>query len=142
MCEREKEKEKERKERKIERERKKDLRMVLQGLCFLVLMCIYAYALFTWTSSTYPDSIFISSLNWDACKQVVCDKCRGSGAKSQKHVKKCGECNGQGFRIVTHQLGPGFVQQMQQQCVIWGGNGGGGTSVEAGGWCLFIIIIF
>lgn len=56
-------------------------------------------------------------------KQVVCTKCRGSGAKSPDHVKKCKRCKGKGVVIVQHQLGPGFVQQMQQECDVCGGKG-------------------
>jgi DnaJ-related protein SCJ1 len=56
-------------------------------------------------------------------KQVVCSKCRGSGAKSPDHVKDCKRCKGKGVVIVQHQLGPGFVQQMQQECDVCGGKG-------------------
>jgi len=56
-------------------------------------------------------------------KQVVCTKCRGSGAKSPDHVKKCKRCKGKGVVIVQHQLGPGFVQQMQQECDVCNGKG-------------------
>jgi DnaJ-related protein SCJ1 len=56
-------------------------------------------------------------------KQVVCSKCRGSGAKSAKDVKKCKRCKGKGIILVQHQLGPGFVQQMQQECDVCGGKG-------------------
>lgn len=72
---------------------------------------------------TLKDLYLGASLEFELSKQVVCDRCRGSGAKSPKHVKKCSECNGQGIKIVTHQLGPGFVQQMQQQCEKCGGKG-------------------
>lgn len=72
---------------------------------------------------TLKDLYLGTSLDFELSKQVVCDRCRGSGAKSPKHVKKCPECNGQGVKIVHHQLGPGFVQQMQQQCDKCGGKG-------------------
>ena len=47
------------------------------------------------------------NLEFESSKQVVCDKCRGSGAKSAKHVKTCTACKGAGHTIVHHQLGPG-----------------------------------
>ena len=54
---------------------------------------------------------------------MVCQKCRGTGAKNAKDVKKCTSCGGKGVKIVTHQVGPGFVQQMQQPCNKCGGKG-------------------
>jgi DnaJ-related protein SCJ1 len=56
-------------------------------------------------------------------KQIRCPHCRGSGAKDSSDVKTCNECGGKGFKIVTHQMAPGFVQQMQQQCPKCGGKG-------------------
>jgi len=44
---------------------------------------------------------------------VLCNKCRGTGAKDPSDIQRCTECNGQGIKITTRQLGPGFVQQMQ-----------------------------
>jgi len=38
-------------------------------------------------------------------------------------MKKCRRCKGKGVVIVQHQLGPGFVQQMQQECDSCGGQG-------------------
>jgi DnaJ-class molecular chaperone len=46
-------------------------------------------------------------------RQVLCNKCRGTGAKDPSDIQRCTECNGQGIKITTRQLGPGFVQQMQ-----------------------------
>lgn len=67
-------------------------------------------------------------------KQVVCDRCRGTGAKSPEDVvccmhyiihmryvfiyspqKKCKKCKGSGIVITQHKLGPGFVQQVQSE---------------------------
>eukprot|EP00166_Cyanidium_caldarium_P004927 ctg_556.g281 len=35
----------------------------------------------------------------------------------------CNTCGGRGIRIVTRQLGPGFVQQIQSTCDVCGGRG-------------------
>ena len=56
-------------------------------------------------------------------KQVMCDSCRGSGARSAEDLKTCKTCKGEGIRIVHHQLGPGFVQQSQETCHKCGGKG-------------------
>jgi len=64
-----------------------------------------------------------ASVEIEISKQVVCATCRGSGAKSSKDIKKCGTCGGKGFRLVQHQLGPGFVQQSQQPCEKCNGKG-------------------
>jgi len=55
--------------------------------------------------------------------QILCPKCRGSGAEKEEDVKKCTSCGGSGIKITTHQLGPGFVQQMQSTCDKCGGKG-------------------
>lgn len=72
---------------------------------------------------TLKDLYVGTSVEFELSKQVVCDRCRGSGAKSPKHVKKCSDCGGKGVKLVTRKLGPGFVQQMQQQCERCGGKG-------------------
>ena len=56
-------------------------------------------------------------------KQVLCHKCRGSGAKKAEDVVKCSECGGTGTKTTTKRLGPGFVQQMQSTCNKCGGKG-------------------
>jgi len=56
-------------------------------------------------------------------KQVLCPKCHGSGAKNADDVTTCNECKGSGTRIVTQQLGPGFVTQTQRTCDKCGGKG-------------------
>eukprot|EP00051_Salpingoeca_urceolata_P029304 m.489533 g.489533 ORF g.489533 m.489533 type:complete len:378 (+) comp26837_c0_seq1:158-1291(+) len=72
---------------------------------------------------TLKDLYLGTTIEMETSKQVVCDKCRGTGAKSPDDVTKCTLCKGKGVRIVTQQLGPGFVQQMQQQCERCGGKG-------------------
>jgi len=56
-------------------------------------------------------------------KRVVCPRCRGSGAKNADDVETCTVCKGRGITITQHQLGPGFVQQVQQTCNKCGGKG-------------------
>ena len=46
-------------------------------------------------------------------KQVICPKCGGSGAKNKNEVIVCSACKGRGIRIITQQLMPGFIQQVQ-----------------------------
>jgi len=61
-------------------------------------------------------------------RQTLCPKCRGSGAKDPDDVKNCPVCDGQGVRIVTQKLGPGFVTQTQTTCDHCGGKGKISTS--------------
>jgi DnaJ-related protein SCJ1 len=56
-------------------------------------------------------------------KQVLCHKCRGTGAKRPEDVQKCNECGGTGTKTSTRRLGPGFVQQVQSTCEKCGGKG-------------------
>lgn len=56
-------------------------------------------------------------------KQVLCPKCRGTGAKNADDVTTCTECRGSGTKIVTQQLGPGFVTQTQTTCPKCNGKG-------------------
>jgi DnaJ family protein A protein 2 len=53
-------------------------------------------------------------------KNVVCVPCKGKGGKS---VVQCKECKGQGIKLVIRQVGPGMIQQMQQQCSACSGQG-------------------
>jgi len=55
--------------------------------------------------------------------QVLCPKCRGSGAEKEEDVQTCPVCGGSGIKITTQRLGPGFVQQMQSTCDKCGGKG-------------------
>jgi len=56
-------------------------------------------------------------------KQVLCPKCRGTGAKNQDDVMTCPECGGSGTKVYTQQLGPGFMTQTQRTCDKCGGKG-------------------
>jgi len=56
-------------------------------------------------------------------RNVICDKCSGSGAKPGASGGTCKTCNGRGIRIIVKQLGPGMIQQMQTICNDCGGKG-------------------
>eukprot|EP01100_Stratorugosa_tubuloviscum_P009217 TRINITY_DN3849_c0_g1_i1.p1 TRINITY_DN3849_c0_g1~~TRINITY_DN3849_c0_g1_i1.p1 ORF type:complete len:372 (-),score=134.38 TRINITY_DN3849_c0_g1_i1:124-1239(-) len=56
-------------------------------------------------------------------KQMLCHKCRGTGADDANDVEVCPVCKGKGIQVVTQQLGPGFVQQFQTTCQKCGGKG-------------------
>jgi len=56
-------------------------------------------------------------------KQVLCPKCRGTGAKDPDDVHICPECKGTGSKVYTQQLGPGFMTQTQRTCDRCGGKG-------------------
>eukprot|EP01029_Cantina_marsupialis_P028988 TRINITY_DN778318_c0_g1_i1.p1 TRINITY_DN778318_c0_g1~~TRINITY_DN778318_c0_g1_i1.p1 ORF type:complete len:365 (-),score=115.15 TRINITY_DN778318_c0_g1_i1:181-1275(-) len=56
-------------------------------------------------------------------KQVLCPKCRGTGADDPDDIHTCPHCNGQGVKVVRQQIAPGFVQQFQQTCDHCHGKG-------------------
>lgn len=53
----------------------------------------------------------------------LCSKCDGRGSNKPGVDAKCGDCGGRGVQMVTRQLGPGFIQQMQVQCRNCNGKG-------------------
>lgn len=61
-------------------------------------------------------------------RQVLCPKCRGTGAKRPEDVKTCSECDGKGVKIETKRVGPGFIQQTQVTCPVCNGKGMSVTS--------------
>jgi DnaJ-related protein SCJ1 len=58
---------------------------------------------------------FVLLTKVDVRKQVICHKCRGSGADKDSDVQQCSECQGHGVRIIRQQIAPGMYQQMQMQ---------------------------
>jgi DnaJ-related protein SCJ1 len=56
-------------------------------------------------------------------KQVLCHKCRGTGANDPNDVQTCPDCKGTGTKVFTQQLGPGFITQTQRTCDRCGGRG-------------------
>lgn len=55
-------------------------------------------------------------------KNVICNKCRGTGAKDG-NMKKCPVCGGHGHRMQIQQMAPGFNVQMQVPCDACNGKG-------------------
>jgi DnaJ family protein A protein 2 len=53
----------------------------------------------------------------------LCDACNGTGSNKPGVDAKCRDCGGRGVQVITRQLGPGFVQQMQVQCRGCNGKG-------------------
>lgn len=64
-----------------------------------------------------------AAFNIQVDKQIVCDECSGSGSDPNHDLHTCDACNGQGLRIVRHQIAPGMFQQMQMQCDRCNGQG-------------------
>jgi len=56
-------------------------------------------------------------------KNVICEKCTGSGSKSGKAPEKCTTCKGNGVIFRVQQLGPGMIQHMQTMCTDCHGQG-------------------
>jgi len=82
-------------------------------------------------------------------KQMLCHKCRGTGAKKASDVTTCTGCKGTGMKVKVQQLGPGFVQQTQTVCDECGGKGKkvtstcphcGGKKVETGEDIITVIV--
>lgn len=48
-------------------------------------------------------------------RNVICSKCKGKGSKSGASGR-CYGCQGSGVKMVTRQIGPGMIQQMQLTC--------------------------
>jgi DnaJ family protein A protein 2 len=57
----------------------------------------------------------------------ICSDCDGSGSKHKGADTTCPDCGGRGVKMITRQIGPGMIQQMQARCP---GCGGSGTSVK------------
>jgi len=47
-------------------------------------------------------------------RNIICSKCNGKGGK-EGAVQTCGQCQGQGIRVILRQMGP-MIQQIQQPC--------------------------
>jgi DnaJ family protein A protein 2 len=56
-------------------------------------------------------------------KNVICSNCSGKGSAKENAVKNCDGCGGHGIRLVTRQLRPGLIQQMQVKCPDCNGLG-------------------
>jgi DnaJ family protein A protein 2 len=71
---------------------------------------------------TLKDIYFGKKINIKYDRFDVCSTCDGKGSKSGKSYK-CNPCNGSGVKMITRQLGPGMIQQMQTQCNVCKGKG-------------------
>merc|ERR1719483_74705 len=46
-------------------------------------------------------------------REVACSGCDGKGGSK---VETCSSCKGRGMKVITKQIGPGMIQQMQCPC--------------------------
>ncbi|KNZ47270.1 hypothetical protein VP01_655g7 [Puccinia sorghi] len=70
------------------------------------------------------EDIYIGrSIDFEISRRVLCRACKGNGARKESDIVECETCQGQGVRIIRHQLGPGIFQQMQMQCDACKGRG-------------------
>jgi DnaJ family protein A protein 2 len=58
-----------------------------------------------------------------ATRNVVCQKCTGTGSKRPGVEATCKTCNGRGVRVILRQLGPGMMQRMEAACPDCQGTG-------------------
>lgn len=65
-------------------------------------------------------------------RNVICSTCTGSGSKNPNANTQCESCEGHGVKIVTRQIAPGMIQQMQAQCPQCNGSG---TTIKAKDKC-------
>lgn len=55
-------------------------------------------------------------------RNIICNKCDGSGCKIDANKKKCNHCNGNGIHVQHTRNGP-FIQQIQTTCNLCNGKG-------------------
>lgn len=53
-------------------------------------------------------------------REISCAKCDGKGGSQ---VETCSSCSGRGMKVMTKQIGPGMIQQMQAPCGDCEGQG-------------------
>lgn len=63
----------------------------------------------------------------------LCSQCNGRGSNKEGVEAVCRDCMGRGVQMITRQIGPGFIQQMQIACRNCGGKG---TSLKPEDRCL------
>jgi DnaJ family protein A protein 2 len=56
-------------------------------------------------------------------KNIICVKCNGHGVSDTKKIIQCKTCQGKGMVILTRQLGPNTIQQVQTVCSSCHGQG-------------------
>jgi len=72
---------------------------------------------------TLEDLYLGASVDIELSKQVICDKCRGTGARNEKDVETCPVCKGRGVQTVKKQMAPGFFMTQDAPCSQCGGKG-------------------
>uniref|UniRef100_A0A8D0G840 Uncharacterized protein n=1 Tax=Sphenodon punctatus TaxID=8508 RepID=A0A8D0G840_SPHPU len=55
-------------------------------------------------------------------KNIICNSCRGRGAKEGTDGR-CPKCHGSGMEVIVHQLGPNVVHHIQTVCTQCQGQG-------------------
>ena len=61
---------------------------------------------------------------------VICEGCKGSGAKADAKPQTCRECNGQGIKQAQIQLAPGFIVTQTVPCDRCSGSGKGFSTAD------------
>jgi len=56
-------------------------------------------------------------------RNIICVQCSGTGSKDGKGATKCGECDGNGIKVMLKQFGPGMFQQIRTHCPGCDGRG-------------------
>jgi len=56
-------------------------------------------------------------------QKVLCATCNGNGTTKVGLDSQCGQCKGRGFEMKTRKVGPGMIQQYQQECSQCHGEG-------------------
>jgi len=56
-------------------------------------------------------------------QKVICTTCHGSGTPKVGFDSNCSQCKGTGVEMKIRKLGPGMIQQSQQECSQCGGKG-------------------
>jgi DnaJ homolog subfamily A member 2 len=67
-------------------------------------------------SVTLEDMYLGKTLKVTISRTRQCTTCKASGCKSGKKETVCSNCQGKGFKMMVHQIGPGMIQQSQVQC--------------------------
>jgi DnaJ homolog subfamily A member 2 len=56
------------------------------------------------------------TVKFQAQKQIICETCKGSGAKEKVQPQECDFCKGQGKVLARMQVGPGLFTQAVRPC--------------------------
>ena len=63
------------------------------------------------------------TVKFAANKRVICNQCKGSGAKDKVKPQQCDRCKGAGVREAYRQVGPGLIRQEVLPCDNCDGTG-------------------